>query len=77
MKTDGGPAFPMPGHVDAEGSLVWGLSQRDWFAGQALSGIIAHDFGADGDFLHSEGPRGAARWAYLMADAMLEARAKA
>lgn len=74
MKTDGGPAFPMPGYVDAEGSQVWGISKRDWFAAQALTGILAHDFGDVGDYLHSKGPIDAARWAYLVADAMLEAR---
>lgn len=80
IKTDGGPAFPMPGYLDEEGSRVWGISKRDWFAAQALNGILAHpDYGRDGeegDFLHSEGPRRAAQWAYSLADAMLEARVR-
>lgn len=76
IKTDGGPAFPMPGYVDAEGSRVWGISQRDWFAGQALSGLIARDYGPSGCFANPEGSKHAAHWTYEIADAMLEARVR-
>ena len=34
-KSDGGPAFPATGYGPR------GLSVRDWFAGQALTGIMA------------------------------------
>lgn len=54
---DGGPAFPSPGAFD-------GMSLRDWFAGQAISGAI-------GKFRVAQT---AAEYAYRVADAMLEAR---
>ena len=54
---EGGPAFPSPGAFD-------GMSLRDWFAGQALSGAI-------GEFRVA---RTAVEYAYLVADVMLEAR---
>ena len=42
---DGGPAFPswLPTKA-CEGSagLVEGMSLRDWFAGQALTGVISN-----------------------------------
>ena len=75
MKTDGGPAFPMPDYLDEEGSRVWGISKRDWFAAQALNAILARsDFRDGGDRFHDEGPEVAAERAYLMADAMLAVR---
>jgi len=36
---DGGPAFPC---VDARGFVSTGMTLRDWFAGQALAGIMAN-----------------------------------
>jgi len=56
---DGGPAFPIPD----EG---WpGMTLRDWFAGQALAGMLANPDSWPED-------RGVA--AYCYADAMLKAR---
>lgn len=60
-----GPAFPV-----SEPALPQGLSQRDWFAGQALQGLIA----TDRQFTHSI--PAVARLAYDYADAMLAARRK-
>jgi hypothetical protein len=57
---EGGPAFPSPGTFD-------GMSLRDWFAGQAISGAI-------GEFRVA---RTAVEYAYLVADTMLEAREEA
>lgn len=55
------PAFPTDHHVHAEG-----MTLRDWFAGQALAGILANN------------GRGtpSADEAYKWADAMLERRAR-
>ena len=71
---DGGPAFPRPG-TDC-GPDQDGMSLRDWFAGQALTGIKAND-----ELCHicSDVPsmtqaEAVARMAYADADAMLAAR---
>ena len=76
MKTtnDGGPAFPLMGesnHPDGGRYLFnQGMTMRDYFAGQALAGILLNyttqKFGA------SEFTVGTA--AYQYADAMLAAR---
>jgi hypothetical protein len=71
---DGGPAFPQ--HVaispsgDVYGSSYYGdgMSLRDWFAGQALAGMIeSHGMG---EKRHEY----AAHDAYRFADAMIAAR---
>lgn len=76
MKTDGGPAFPMPDYLDIEGGRIWGVSKRDWFAAQALTGILWHQINDGRDFLCNDGPMRAASWAYYMADAMIAASSK-
>ncbi|MDX1117060.1 hypothetical protein GOL29_03290 [Sinorhizobium medicae] len=64
---DGGSAFPVQ-------SSTWdykGLTVRDWFAGQALAGLLASGMTYGG----SSTNRGAvANDAYAHADAMLAAR---
>lgn len=69
---DGGPAF---GHGDHQHGGSAGMSLRDWFAGQALQGMLAH---ATRYRPRSEAP---ANWhdaiaeeAYEIADAMLAAQ---
>ena len=62
-KNDGGSAFP---HVATIEDTA-GISLRDWFAGQALASVYRE---ANPD----EGFNSIAEHAYLMADAMLEAR---
>lgn len=71
---DGGPAFPQ----NLPDDFVWrlpgdpgGMSLRDWFAGQALSGIVATDAF---DLSSESHQNGWARCAYQIADAMLKAR---
>ena len=71
---DGGPAFP---RTKSTGNLsnstteivsVGGMSLRDWFAGQALAGLLTQL--AEDEF----GPSHFAKASYEMADAMLAAR---
>ena len=76
---DGGPAFPTDGESEI-GPHNWhveGMSLRDYFAGQALAGMLAnkrfHIFGNDGDTLADEQ---AAQNADAFADAMIAERAK-
>ena len=75
--TDGGPAFPHDAPAWACcprcgcGSARTGMSLRDWFAGQALSGLIASNDAEAGDRI-----AGLPGYAYDIADAMLAARAR-
>lgn len=85
---DGGAAFPETRWDDATRQEVqWtGMTLRDWFAGQALSGLAAsgilRDLGACGydgtiDTLEQatdKAIRQAAMYAYKQADAMIAAR---
>ena len=67
---DGGPAFPGPTAIGPAGDVYpgfSGMSLRDWFAGHALAGLLAHASG--------EAPESAPRKAYQLADAMLAVRA--
>lgn len=66
-RSDGGPAFPLP---TGAGDKAWrqGMSLRDWFAGQALSGFLASDTYSE------ESAADLAKWSYQQADAMLKAR---
>ena len=78
-KDNGGPAFPEFGRErtyanDAdrfgryEYVAVGGMSLRDYFAGQALMGMLASQMDVGGDLMASA--------AYLYADQMLLERAK-
>ena len=60
------PAFPV---VTPDGVPNSGMSLRDWFAGQALAGIMSQA-GASGDWTPAE----VAADAYAYASAMLAAR---
>jgi hypothetical protein len=65
---DGGPAFPVP--TSPGGMTPCGMSLRDWFAGQVLSGLYSTpdtDLGKDCCDMYAE-------VAYDAADAMLAAR---
>lgn len=67
---DGGPAFP---HMAADGHTDYrlGLTVRDWFAGQALVGILAGGFADTIPHDDVNGGGDAAFFAYQYADAML------
>lgn len=68
-KAKGGPAFPTtvhPNSSDGHDGMMTGMSLRDWFAGQAVGGLIAAGFDmAD-----------AVRCAFATADAMIAERSK-
>lgn len=68
---DGGPAFPETRWDDKiRQEVQWcGMTLRDWFAGQALNGLLS-DASSFGD------PKSFSDSAYLYADAMLKARGK-
>ena len=69
---NGGPAFPCPSDVNPDGYQS-GMCLRDWFAGQALAGLLAFPL-AGGVRL---GPLAQfAVSAYMFADAMLAEREK-
>lgn len=68
----GGPAFPVR-RVVQDGDVryddvILGMTLRDWFAGMAMQGYIAHGTPSDVSF------RDVAEKSYLMADAMIERR---
>lgn len=74
---DGGPAFPVETYELRRGGMNpptkvhnAGMSLRDWFAGQAVQGLVSQSIGSA---LTSDLTQGA-RWAYNMADALLVAR---
>jgi len=68
---DGGPAFPVleldqvTGHIHAQ---HMGMTLRDYFAGQALAGMMSVPSGDD--------PIATAVYAYRIADALLAARGR-
>ncbi len=72
---DGGAAFPCVNYTRPDGpgvsimTITGGMTLRDWFAGQALTGMLANDGGNGG--LEE---RQWAEAAYAQADAMLAER---
>lgn len=71
-RDDGGPAFPQkierPSGLGTETTTFFGMSLRDYFAGQALAGINANNTWDESGW----GARAVA--AYESADAMITAR---
>lgn len=67
--TCGGPAFPIPSDGMTAGHN--GMSLRDWFAGQALAGIMAN---SKLMIVLAEKKQDPASCAYQMADFMLNER---
>jgi hypothetical protein len=82
LDQDGGPAFPVPNYVNAEGSTheskPCGMSLRDYFAGQFALGFVASPELLK--VITADAIRGVtakercAVTAYVWADAMLKAR---
>lgn len=77
MRKNGGPAFPVTADAlvdlsssDGSSQRLTGMSLRDWFAGQALAGMLANPHAPQ------SGADMYARDAYTVADAMLAERAK-
>lgn len=68
---DGGYAFPCGPDDKAGWSAEYGMSLRDWFAGQALAGCFSGNDWLDEVFRQKEV---LAAHAYEIADAMLVAR---
>jgi len=64
----GGSAFPFAGEDASHIKDETGMSLRDWFAGQALSGMLSSAEGEGALWLAY------AKDAYAMADAMLNVR---
>jgi hypothetical protein len=72
---DGGPAFPTLEAITNTGATRTkrGMSLRDWFAGQALVGLLIDEgIGDSGDHIDAT-----CRDAYRYADEMLKAREEA
>jgi hypothetical protein len=73
---DGGAAFPVPDVFRPDGHHAmagwYGMSLRDWFAGQAL--VAMGMWIPDGDHRRGEMVASRAAFAYLQADAMLAER---
>lgn len=70
---DGGPAFPRPA-LGTDCNKPWGqqagMSKRDWFAGQALAGILAGGFADTVPHDDISGGGEAAFYAYKYADVL-------
>jgi len=62
---DGGPAFPV---TYPNGNMDYGMTLRDYFAGQALAGMMAHDQTSSWQDYEVAGD------CYVYADAMIKAR---
>ena len=69
---NGGHAFP--GTREYHGGY-YGMSLRDWFAGQAMAGMLAYSQNdRSGNWANNASEIAVARGAYEYADAMLAAR---
>ena len=74
MSTDiknNGPAFPV---IGGQQVYTTGMSLRDWFAGQALVGILSDETSGACNLDKGFAEQLLAPSAYRMADAMLKAR---
>ena len=65
---EGGPAFPVPENV----CINSGMTLRDWFAGQALAGLLANRTADCEPWTYKD----MASVCYLAADTMLQIRSE-
>lgn len=70
----GGPAFPRSESLQHSQHITGGMTLRDWFAGQAASGICSSR--DEAGVLLEHGYEWIATEAYRVADAMLKERNK-
>lgn len=76
-RDDGGPAFPFTCQGPTTGpETYYGMSLRDYFAGQALAGSLADPNCLPGSSEGGQTEEGLAQFCYRLADAMLLERAK-
>lgn len=75
---DGGQAFPVNittlGSSELRSEIIHGITMRDYFAAKAMQGLIADQFRPNFALESEIDLTLVARNAYLLADAMLEAR---
>ena len=71
--TDGGPAFPVPASEHSQGGHFeqYGMSLRDWFAGQALAGIGTWMPNGFTNLNSAACMDARSKWAFAQADAMI------
>lgn len=74
QQNTGGPAFP---HSTIDGHTEYGMTLRDYFAGQALAGIAANSYTPWTPDAADISDETLAKSAYDLADAMLAARGDA
>lgn len=72
----GGPAFPSAPEYDDKGYMLrspsGGMTLRDWFAGN----VAANQMQLNDHNCNESQAKFTARWAYMVADAMLAERSK-
>ena len=71
-KNTGGPAFPTT--LDDDGNGFSGMTLRDYFAAEAVGGLLSHPDCGNVGKNDKERTRYVAEEAYCVADAMLKAR---
>jgi len=67
----GGLAFPQP--IARLSGNIHSMTLRDYFAGQVAQRIFEHHM-AEGDMTPAQAANVTAKWAYVVADAMIAAR---